>query len=167
MKHRLLIVLLIFPLIAWALFGLRVAASGFDTNEEIQRLQWTFCGGVLALTYLIGLAFVKTRRISAGGLCILAISIFLEFHLCANRLASEIKQLETIYKNIASRGPEFPQHIETNSLPKPAYLHWYYQKNPGNSFAIVYTVSSDSWAMEYPDGQWRWIDFSPDGYKPQ
>jgi hypothetical protein len=85
----------------------------------------------------------------------------------SHRLAAGVEQLEAVYREIASRGEPFPESIDRAAYETPAYLQWYYQKNGDKAFAIVYIVSSDGWAMEYPGGEWRHVGCRPDGYGPK
>ena len=158
--------LLAVPAIAWAAFGLYIALGGFAIPDHTRGLTWLAAALVLVLVSLVGCIFRGTRRVAMASLLILVISVFAELGLRSHRRTVGVRQLEAIYLDIASRGQPFPQSIDRASYANPTVLQWYYQKNSEQSFAIVYIESSDGWAMEYPEGTWRFIGYRPGGYDP-
>lgn len=158
--------LLVIPSIAWASFGLCHLMNGYTFNDSVSEIKWLALGLVLFLFALLGCIFKRTRWVAILSLLIIVAIGITEKSLRSHRLTVGIQQLEAIYHNIATKGPPFSQSIDRSSYKNPAFLHWYYQKNSEQSFAIVYIVSSDGWTMEYPGVTWRFIGYYPDGYEP-
>lgn len=164
-KTRLSLLLAI-PATAWAAFGLCHALGGYAIRDISNGAILLAFGLVLVLGSLVGCLFKRTRCVAVVSLLIVVISGIAESGLRSHRLTVGVRQLEAIYRDIATRGPPFHQSINRASYENPTFLHWYYQRNSEQTFAIVYIVSSNGWAMEYPDATWRFIGFSPDGYEP-
>lgn len=158
--------LLVVPMIVWVAVGLSCAFGGFAIHDKISFEIWTLCGAVPVIACLVGCIFRRTRWMAVVSLLVLIVAWNVTTGLGSHRLSVGIRQLEAVYQDVAAKGQPFPQSIDRASYENPAYLHWYYQKNSETSFAIVYIVASDGWAMEYPDAKWRSIMYCPDGYQP-
>ena len=152
--------------IVWGTVGLSYAFAGFAINDKISFGIWQLYGAVPVIACLVGGLFRRTRWTAVVSLMVLVVSGYATPGIRSHRLAVGIRQLEAIYQDVAAKGQPFPQSIDRASYENPAYLHWYYQKNSEKSFAIVYIVSSDGWAMEYPGARWRKIMYCPYGYQP-
>ena len=124
------------------------------------------CGMALGMAFLVVCLFRQMRWAAVTSVLILGISAYGALSLRSGRLNTSVQLLEAIYQDIAKSGAPFPESIDRELLKTPIALRWYYQKNSDQSFAIVYIVSSDGWAMEYPNASWIWIGYHPKGYKP-
>lgn len=152
--------------IAWVGLCLNHAFGDFTTDVARHEALLAALAVILILGSLTACIFRKTRLVAIVLMPILVVTGAATRSVRSHRLASGIQQLEVIYGDIAARGQPFPDAIDGNSYEKPAFLHWYYQKHSEQSFAIVYIVSSNGWAMEFPGGAWRFIGYWPDGYSP-
>ncbi len=158
--------LLVIPSIIWACFGFYYALNGFTFNDTKNGAVWLALGLGLILLSMLACIFKQTRMEAVLSLVILLVFGISEIELRSHRLNAGIHQLEMIYSKIAVQGLPFPQSIDRSSYENPSYLQWYYQINSEHNFSIVYIVSSDGWAMEYPSGKWRFIGYYPNGYEP-
>lgn len=156
--------LLAIPAIGWAACGAYLAFGDYGIQGHLADLKWLAVGGVLALVSLVVGLFEPTRRPALASFLVVAAAGIGQPMFRRHRLAGGVRQLEAIYQDMAARGRPFPPSIDKASFDGPEFLPWYYQRNPDGSFAIVYIVSSDGYAMEYPKGRWRWIGYRPDGY---
>lgn len=167
MKSKKLKLLLVALFLLWGGFGLYVAMGEFTLREQFLLGYWLASGLVFVIGCAIACCFRKTRRSALPSLFIVVCFGFVLVSLRLHRLTTGVAQLESIYQSIASQGEPYPESIDRTEYSNPEYLQWYYQQNSPESFAIVYLVSSDGWAMEYPDGEWRFIGYRPDGYEPE
>lgn len=166
MKPKLLSFLAALPVVLWLVFGLRHTLGPDAFRDKIEGFAWLMCGCALALCYLAALFSRKMRRTAAVLLVSIVVLGGCVMSIRDHRLRSEVRRLEAIYHDIASCGQPFPEAIDMAACDGPKHLRWYYQKNSGTSFAIVYILYSDGLAMEYPDGEWRWIGYVPNEYNP-
>jgi hypothetical protein len=159
--------LLAIPAFSWAFFGLKHAFGGYAVEDQMRGMSLAAWVLVLISGYVVACIFRKTRPVAAVSLLILVVTVAAAMGLRSHRLATGVQQLEAIYRDIAACGQPFPDAIDRDSYENPTFLQWYYQKHSEQSFAIVYIVSSNGWAMEYPGGAWRFVGNKPDGYVPE
>lgn len=166
MKKARLKLLLAIPAVVWTAFALCHALGGYTIQDRADGAVLWVVWLPLVLGSLVGCFFKRVRRVAVASVLILVISGVGLASLRSYRLAAGVEQLEAVYRDIAASGPPFPQSIDRAAYENPAFLHWYYQRHSEQTFAVVYIVSSDGWAMEYPDAAWRFVGFYPHGYKP-
>ena len=158
--------LLAVPVIVWACGWLQVVFGGFSIPDKGKGCIWFVVGVLLVVPYLVACIFRRTRLVAMLSVVFLIVFLLVGVNVRQHRLVVGVRWLEAVYQDIAARGAPFPESIDRADYKHPGYLHWYYQRNSDQSFAIVYIVSSDGYAMEYPRGTWRSVGYRPDGYDP-
>lgn len=153
-------------MVAWVLFGYWLGCESSTIQHTMHLAVWLTSGCGLLLVSLILLCFRGLRLFAVASILILVADPLVTISFRRHRYHSDILKLETIFEQIASRGPPFPESVQRASFDAPDTLQWYYQRNSTQSFSIVYLVSSDGWAMEYPGTTWQWIGYWPKGYTP-
>lgn len=155
------------PLALWVLFGSTVAFGSFTPIDQERDILWLGIG-LLLLVFNLGLCVPHSTRPAA--LCCVVVLIIIApaiQMIRGSRLGFGRRRLEAIYSDFAKRGPPFPDKYEASSDAVPGYMTWYYQQHSREKFAVVYLVSSNGWAMEYPSAKWHFIGYQPNGYVPR
>jgi hypothetical protein len=159
--------ILLVPPFLWAAYGCSYVFSDYTMQASTHGAVWMAAGTLLVLVCLVCCVVKRIRKVAVVALLIVISSTVVGRRLRAARLEAGVRQIEAIYLDLAKAGPPFPQAIDRSQYENPSFLHWYYQQNSPESFSVVYLVLSDGWAMEYPQGTWRWIGYWPHGYDPK
>ena len=165
MNRHILIVPALIIVFVWLTWYGAVASAGSSFAHKTNAIFFFLAsiGLILASTVSAIALWRKTNTYRTYSILILALSGMMligSVWYRTNQHSYVINELESAYNSIAANGSPFPaldeiQQGYLNSLPE-SYSTGYWVSSDQQSFEIYYHDSSDSYTMQYPNGEWDW-----------